>query len=164
MISIAMAVLSLFSCLFVHGAATRTGRLFNDPVVMAGDYTGFCQDKDGYVWIGSDRGLFRFDGNSYDIYRHDDAENGSVSDSRILGVMCDSKGRVWVATANGLNLYMPDSDTFKVVRLPLQNEFFGYVIGMGEQIDGTVTFVVSGVGLYLVDDASGEPVAVMYPG
>lgn len=164
MISIAMALLSLFSCLFAQGAVTRTGRLFDDPVVMAGDYTGFCQDNDGYVWIGSNRGLFRFDGNSYDIYRHDDSEEGSLSDNRILGVMCDSKRRVWVATANGLNLYMPDSDSFKVVRLPLHNEFFGYVIGMGEQLDGTIAFVVSGVGLYVVDDASGDPVAVMYPG
>lgn len=164
LILLAIALLSLFTCLDADGAATRTGRLFNDPVVMAGDYTGFCQDKDGYVWIASNRGLFRFDGNNYDIYRHDDAENGSLSDSRILGVMCDSRGRVWVATANGLNLYMSDSDTFKVVSLPQQKEFFGYVIGMAEQFDGTVTFVVSGVGLYVVDDASGDPVAVMYPG
>ncbi|MDE6291296.1 MAG: hypothetical protein K2M16_07170, partial [Muribaculaceae bacterium] len=164
MITLAIALLSLFTSLAADAAVTRTGRLFDDPVVMAGDYTGFCQDNDGYVWIASNRGLFRFDGNSYDIYRHDDAKDGSLSDSRILGVMCDSKGRVWVATANGLNLYMPGSDSFKVVRLPLQTDFFGYVIGMGEQVDGTVTFIVSGVGLYVVDDASGELVAVLYPG
>ena len=163
MITLAIALLSLLTCLSSEAAVTRTGRLFNDPAVMAGDYTGFCQDKDGYVWIASNRGLFRFDGNSYDIYRHDDAEQGSLSDSRVLKVICDSKGRVWVATANGLNLYLPDSNSFEVVRLPLQDGFFGYVIGLAEQSDGTVTFVVSGVGLYVVDDASGEPVAVMYP-
>ncbi|MDE7351007.1 MAG: response regulator [Muribaculaceae bacterium] len=145
------------------GGFTRTGRLFSDPVVMAGDYTGFCQDKDGYIWIASNRGLFRFDGNSYDIYRHDDAVEGSLSDTRVLDIMCDSKGRVWVATANGLNLYYPDSDTFGVVRLPNNQEFFGYVIAMGEQHDGTLTFVVSGVGLYVVDETSDAPVAVMYP-
>lgn len=147
-----------------YGVVQRTGRLFDNPVVMAGDYTGFCQDKDGYVWIASNRGLFRFDGNSYDIYRHEDAVDGSLSDSRVLSVMCDSKGRIWVATANGLNLYYPDSDSFKVVALPANQDFFGYVIGLAEQADGTVSFVVSGVGLYVVDDASGYPVAVMYPG
>lgn len=157
-------MLSLFSCLSLAGAGVRTGRLFDDPVVMAGEYSGFCQDKFGYLWIASNRGLFRFDGNSYDVYRHNDAEPGSLSDSRILDVMCDSKGRVWVATANGLNLYLPESDSFQVVRLPSENDFFGYVIGLDEQADGTVTFVVSGVGLYVVDDASGDPVAVMYPG
>ena len=163
-IFLAIAVLSLFAAFHAGAAVTRTGRLFDDAVVMAGDYNGFCQDKDGYVWIASNRGLFRFDGNSYDVYRHDDAEKGSLSDTRILGVMCDSKGRVWVATANGLNLYMPDSDSFKVVPLPMYNDFFGYVIALSEQYDGTVTFVVSGVGLFVVDDASGDPVAVLYPG
>ena len=164
LISLAMALLSLLTSLAADGAVTRTGRLFDDPVVVAGDYNGFCQDKDGYVWIASNRGLFRFDGNSYDVYRHDDAEDGSLSDTRILGVMCDSKGRVWVATANGLNLYIPDSDSFKVVRLPMYNDFFGYVIGLSEQYDGTVTFVASGVGLFVVDDSSSDPVAVLYPG
>lgn len=141
----------------------RTGRLFSDRIVVAGEYTGFCQDKEGYIWIGTNKGLFRFDGNTYDIYRHDDADSGSLSDSRILGVMCDTKGRVWVATANGLNLYVASEDCFKVIPLPAR-DFYGYIIGMAEQVDGTVTFVVSGVGLYVVDDKSGEPTAVKYNG
>lgn len=160
-ISIIFVLLLTLPCLNSFGAITRTGRLFDNPAVMASDYTGFCQDKDGYLWIGSNRGLIRFDGNSYDTYRHDDAMEGSLSDSRILHVMCDTKGRVWVATANGLNLYLPESDSFTVIPLPSQG-LFGYIIGLSEQEDGTVTFVASGIGLYIVDDSSGSPVAVMY--
>ncbi len=158
---IILSVLLLLPCLDAHSAATRTGRLFDDPAVLAGDYTGFCQDTNGYLWIGSNRGLIRFDGNSYDTYRHDDAVSGSLSDSRILHVMCDSKGRIWVATANGLNLYNPDSDSFEVITLPSQ-ALYGYIIGLSEQNDGTVTFVASAIGLYVIDDSSGSPVAVMY--
>ncbi|MDE5997751.1 MAG: response regulator [Muribaculaceae bacterium] len=162
-ISIAIFLLSLLSCLSSYSAGTRAGRLFDAPIIVAAEYTGFCQDKDGFLWIASNKGLIRFDGNSYDLYRHDDAESGSISDSRILNVMCDSKGRVWVATANGLNLYLPESDSFMVIPLP-SKDLNGYIIGLAEQKDGTVTFVVSGVGLYVVDDSSGDPVAVMYPG
>lgn len=162
-VSIVMLVLSLLPFASSFAGGTRTGRLFDSPAVMAGDYTGFCQDKDGFVWIASNRGLIRFDGNSYDLYRHDDAVAGSVSDSRILNVLCDSKGRVWVGTANGLNLYHPESDSFSVIPLP-SKDLYGYIIGLAEQTDGTVTFVVSSVGLYVVDDSSGDPVAVMYPG
>ncbi len=158
-----MALLSLMTCLSAQGGRANTGRLFDDPAVIAGDYTGFCQDKDGYIWIGTNRGLIRFDGNSYDTYRHDDAVEGSISDSRILSVLCDTKGRVWVATANGLNLYWPESDSFSVISLP-SKDLYGYIIGLAEQTDGTVTFVVSGVGLYVVDDSGESPVAVMYPG
>lgn len=155
----------LMSSSFVSAvfAQQRMGRLYNDPVSVAGDYTGFCQDNEGFIWIGTDRGLLRFDGNSYDIYRHDDAEEGSLSDNRILGLLCDSKGRIWVATANGLNLYVAAEDKFEVISIP-SRDFYGYIIGVAEQKDGTVTFVVSGVGLYIVSDESeGKvPVAVKY--
>ncbi|MDE7419568.1 MAG: response regulator [Muribaculaceae bacterium] len=144
-------------------AGTKTGRLIDDAAVIAGEYTGFCQDNDGFLWIATNRGLIRFDGNSYDLYRHDDAVEGTLSDNRVLHVMCDSKGRIWVATANGLNLYLPESDSFQVIALP-SKDFYGYIIGLGEQADGTVTFVVSAVGLFVVDDSSGVPAAVMYPG
>ncbi len=154
----------LMSLLAVGASAQqRTARLFGDPVPVAGDYSGFCQDHEGYIWVGTGRGLLRFDGNSYDIYRHDDSEQGSISDNRILSLLCDSKGRVWVATANGLNLYVQAEDRFEVIPLP-SKDFLGYIIGVTEQSDGTVTFVASGVGLFIISD-QGEgkvPVAVNY--
>lgn len=159
-----LLLVTLFVCITSGSdgqTVQSTARLFCDAEAVAGDYSGFCQDTDGFLWIGTDRGLFRFDGNSYDIYRHDDSSPGSLSDSRILGLLCDSKGRVWVATANGLNLYEPLTDTFRVIPLP-SIDFYGYIIGLAEQNDGTVTFIVSGVGLYIVSDERGEPVAVRY--
>ncbi len=160
LLTVTIVVLTLLPSLYANGARSRTGRLFDNPVVVAGEYKGFCQDKDGFVWIASNRGLIRFDGNSYDLYRHDDADAGSISDSRILNVLCDSKGRIWAGTANGLNLYLPESDSFQVMQLP-SKDLYGYIIGLAEQKDGTVSFVVSGVGFYVVDDSSGSPVAVM---
>ncbi len=163
---ILIAILTIFlmasfaSDTFAH---QRTARLFDDSVPVAGDYTSFCQDHEGYIWVGTDRGLLRFDGNSYDVYRHNDAEDGSLSDNRILGLLCDRKGRVWVATANGLNLYVESEDKFEVITIP-SKDFYGYIIGLAEQSDGTVTFVVSGVGLYIVsDEGDGKvPEAVKY--
>ncbi len=158
LISIIFLMPAFFS---VSSAMQRTGRLYDDRMIVAGEYTGFCRDKEGYMWIGTNKGLLRFDGNSYDIYRHEESDTGSLSDSRILGVLCDTKGRVWVATANGLNLYQPSEDNFKVVPLAAK-EFYGYIIGLAEQTDGTVTFVVSGVGLYIVSEDSGSLVGVKY--
>ncbi len=159
-LALIIILLTLLPFISAYGGGTRTGRLFDNPKVVAGEYKGFCQDKDGFVWIASDRGLIRFDGNSYDLYRHDDSNPGSLSDSRILNVLCDSKGRVWIGTANGLNLYIPESDSFTVIPLP-SKDLYGYIIGLAEQADGTVSFVVSGVGLYIVDDSSANPMAVM---
>lgn len=139
----------------------RTGRLFDDPVAVAGNYTGFCQDKDGFIWIGTNRGLLRFDGNAYDIYRHENNGEGSLSDSRVLDVFCDSEGHVWVATANGLNLYNPDNGRFQTVSLPGKT-FYGYINAVNQQADGIVVFMASGVGLYKIKFVDDNPEAVKY--
>lgn len=139
----------------------HTGWLFTAPEAVASDYTSFCQDHDGFLWVGTDRGLLRFEGNSYDTYSSNPSVEGSISDNRVLDLLCDSKGRVWIATANGLNLYEAATDTFKVIELPSLN-FYGYVISLDEMSDGTVIFIVSGIGLYIISEESGSPMAVRY--
>ena len=144
---IASILTFMFPAIPVSGSnGSRAVRLFSDPELITGLYTCFCLDKDGMLWIGSDTGLLRFDGNSYDVYRHDDNNPGSISDNRILKILCDSHGNLWVGTANGLNRYNPDTDTFSLITLP-EKAFDGYIIGLTEQHDGTITFLVSGVGL-----------------
>lgn len=145
----------------VPSSSSYTGWLFTGPEAVASDYTSFCQSTDGFLWIGTDRGLLRFEGNNYDTFTSNPAVEGSISDNRILGLMCDSKGRVWVATANGLNLYNSSTDSFRVMELPMLN-FYGYIIALNELPDGTIIFVVSGVGLYVISEESGSPVAVRY--
>ncbi len=107
----------------------HTGWLFTASEAVASDYTSFCQDRDGFLWVGTDRGLLRFEGNSYDTYSSNPSVEGSISDNRVLDLLCDSKGRVWIATANGLNLYDPTTDSFKVIELP-SLKFYGYVISL----------------------------------
>lgn len=139
----------------------RTGWLFTSPDAVAANYTAFCQDRSGFLWIGSDRGLLRFEGNSYDIYTSDPSDPGSISDSRILSLLCDSKGRIWIGTSSGLNLYDPSTDTFHLVKLP-SLPFDGYIISVAEQPDGTVTFLCSGVGLFVISEEGEMPVAIRY--
>lgn len=142
-------------------SSLHTGWLFTAPEAVASDYTSFCQDPSGFLWVGTDRGLLRFEGNSYDTYSSNPSAKGSISDNRILALLCDSKGRVWVATANGLNRYDAMTDTFEVIELPTL-DFYGYIIDVAELADGTVVFIVSGVGLFFISEESGSPVAVRF--
>lgn len=159
---IATILTFLLHPLHAYGSnGNKAARLFSDPEILTGWYTSFCLDHDGFLWIGSDTGLLRFDGSTYDVYRHNDNAPGSLSDNRILKIICDSKDNLWVATANGLNLYDSDTDSFKLIDLP-EKAFNGYIIGLIEQHDGTVTFIVSGVGLYFIDYNGSQPNAVRY--
>jgi len=142
-------------------SASATGSMFSDPVFTSDTYEGFCRDKDGYLWIATGSGLLKFDGNNCQLYRHEENDLHSLSDSRLHLVHCDSKGRIWAATSNGLNLYDPFTDTFKRISLPSMN-YAGYIMDIVEQGDGTITFNVAGKGLYVVDESDGRLDAVRF--
>lgn len=130
-----------------------TVRLYDQREIIAGDYTALCQDNEGFLWIGSDAGLKRFDGNRCDIYRNDELDSGSLSDNKIVSLFCDSRGQMWVGTANGLNFFDSGRDSFRLVRLPGMS-LNGFITDITELPDGRLLFLVAGIGLYSLDTAS----------
>ncbi len=147
--------LSVFAAVTLRADDSRSLRLFNDPEILSHQYRTFCLDKQGYLWIGSDLGLVRFDGSDYDVYRRDGDTPGTISSNIVLDILCDAGGRIWVATADGLNLFDPTTNSFRLVKIP-GISFKGYILSITEQADGTVAFIVSGVGLYFIDEQNND--------
>lgn len=125
----------------------RIGRMFSCEELGSTEFTSFCSDATGFMWIGTDNGLFRFDGNHYYPYRHSEADTSSISDNRILGIIKDRGDRIWIATANGLNLYEADTNSFQRISVKDFGQN-GYIISMSANEKSGVTFVVSGVGIF----------------
>jgi ligand-binding sensor domain-containing protein/signal transduction histidine kinase len=63
----------------------------------------FIQDHEGFLWIGTDKGLQRFDGYRFVTYRHDPSNAQSLSSSDVLSLAEDKHGVLWVGTGNGLH-------------------------------------------------------------
>lgn len=73
------------------------------------------QDKLGYIWIGTQDGLNRFDGNNFKIFKHIVNNPSSLSSSYINDIEFDNKGMMWIGTMNGgLNVYNPYRQLFYV--------------------------------------------------
>ncbi len=53
---------------------------------------GMAQDKDGFIWLGTEAGLCRFDGVNFKTYTKADG----LPSNDILNVRIDSRGRVWL--------------------------------------------------------------------
>lgn len=145
-------VLFLFSGETASAFSDIRVRLFDEREMIAENYSDICQDKEGFLWVGTDAGLLRFDGGCCDRYLNDERDPRSISDTKIVSLLCDSKGRVWIGTVNGLNCYDRASDSFCRIVLPgmLLN---GFITDMVEMSDGRILFVVSGIGLFTFDPA-----------
>lgn len=64
--------------------------------------TQLFQDSKGFLWIGTDGGLNRFDGYEFRRFQHDENDPLSLPDNNIFGVNEDSQGIIWALTPNGL--------------------------------------------------------------
>ncbi|NIM17216.1 MAG: hypothetical protein GTO45_34860, partial [Candidatus Aminicenantes bacterium] len=70
--------------------------------------TIYCilQDSKGFLWLGTESGLNRYDGYEIKIYEHESDNPGSLSSNTILALCEDRSGTLWVGTNNGLNKFV----------------------------------------------------------
>ncbi len=79
--------------------------------------TCFYKDRAGYVWIGTENGLNRYNGTSFKIYRPLSPQKHNLSDAYITSIARDRKGNIWVATKKGLNRIDIFADTTEIINV-----------------------------------------------
>ncbi len=76
----------------------RFQRVGSDTGPLAEVITAVLQDHNGFIWIGSQEGLTRFDGETFVAFRHDPDDSTSISDNSIRTVFEDREGTIWIGT------------------------------------------------------------------
>ncbi len=75
--------------------------------------TAILQDSKGFLWIGTEDGLNRYDGYNFKIYKPNIDDPNSLSDRWITSLAEDPQGNLWVGTRlGGLNRYDPKTGKF----------------------------------------------------
>ncbi|MFZ2236951.1 MAG: ATP-binding protein [Dokdonella sp.] len=70
-------------------------------------------DQDGYIWIGTNGGLARYDGVETTIFRHDSENSASIASNDVSALLVDRKGRIWAGgEKSGVNRLDPGSKEF----------------------------------------------------
>jgi ligand-binding sensor domain-containing protein len=78
-----------------------------------GNCFAMLKDSIGFLWIATQVGLNRFDGNTFRIYLPDKNKNDAIAGSRINGLVEDSLHNIWVGTDRGLSRYDIQAEIFK---------------------------------------------------
>ncbi len=73
------------------------------------------QDSDGFLWLGTQDGLNRFDGYEFRVYRPAPGVTNSLSERYILALYEDAQGALWIGTDGG-GLNRLDRQTGEIVR------------------------------------------------
>ncbi len=70
------------------------------------------QDYKGFIWIGTENGLNRYDGYSCKVFKHRLDDSSSLQHNEIFRLFEDSYKNLWIGTASGLSMYERETNSF----------------------------------------------------
>ena len=71
------------------------------------------QDSRGYIWIGTNDGLDRYNGYEFKHYKNDRYDKNTLSNNYVIDITEDNEGYIWVSTLEGLSRLNPNTDEIK---------------------------------------------------
>jgi ligand-binding sensor domain-containing protein/signal transduction histidine kinase/DNA-binding response OmpR family regulator len=94
-----------FSSVFAQSSKAIFKHLTIDNGLSQNTVYSILQDHEGFIWIGTEDGLNKYDGYEFTIYKHDVDHKNSLSNSQINALLEDNKGNLWIGTSDGINIY-----------------------------------------------------------
>ena len=74
---------------------------------------GILQDRQGFMWFGTEDGLNRYDGYTFKVYKCEPNNPGSLSSPVVSSLYQDRHGFLWFSTRNkGITRFDPGTETF----------------------------------------------------
>ena|ERR1035437_2221845 len=112
------------------------------------------QDKSGFIWVGTNYGLNRFDGEQFKIYTS--SVYSSLLHNQIKCLALDNNSNLWCGSGNGVIVsYNPKNDDFKAANI---NDVYGTefpsVLHLNKARNGQL-FALTSSELYLLDNKTG---------
>lgn len=91
--------------------------------------SSITQDAKGFIWVGTQDGLHRYDGYKFEVLRNSPEETQSLAANWIMDMTIDAKGDYWIATyGGGLTRFSPKKMHFENFAKKENNEFLGKLV------------------------------------
>ena len=86
--------------------------------------TSIIQDDPGYIWIGTVRGLFRYNGYQMKVYKSNPMDSTTLEYHQINCMIKDRDNELWIGTIygdRGLSRYDREKDNFQAIDIPARD-------------------------------------------
>ena len=96
------------------------------------------QDRQGFMWFGTNDGLNKYDGYTFTVFRHNPADINSLAGDDISCLFEDSQQRLWIGVqGKGIDVFDPGRNSFKHIRQADSGEMRSdFVLGIYEDKTG----------------------------
>ena len=92
-------------------------RISHEDGLSQGTVLSILQDRTGFIWIGTQAGLNRYDGQHFELFRHDPEDDESLPHEWVQVLYEDPRGDLWVGTqGGGLGRWIRSSGLFQNFR------------------------------------------------
>ena len=97
---------------------SQTRHFYTAEKLSSNQITKICQDSAGYIWIGTEYGLNKYDGYRFTNYLYDKNDTTSIQSNNVVTLFVDRRGGFWIGTGMGLSRYNAEEDNFQRITLP----------------------------------------------
>ena len=97
---------------YAQTSSIRFESITTEQGLSQGTVHVILQDRQGFMWFGTEDGLNRYDGYQFTVYKHDPDNSTSLSDNLINSIYEDRDGGLWIGTSMGLDRFDPENDSF----------------------------------------------------
>ena len=128
---------------------------YTSDKLSSNQITQICQDKNGYIWIGTEYGLNKYDGYRFTNYLHESGNDYTVPSNMISHLFVDNDGTLWVGTQLGLGRYNASTNQF----IPVEMKGATSVPRINAIVQEDATHLLigtAGYGLFRVDTRTNE--------
>jgi len=94
--------------------------------LLSGRVNAVIQDQQGFWWLGLESGLQRFNGKSFQTFRHQPGDSTSLPKDGVIALHADKQNRIWVASLEGICRYVPETGGFKTYKIKGKELHLGF--------------------------------------
>lgn len=124
---------------------SENSRFYDSGQLSCNLISTICQDARGFIWIGTEYGLNKFDGVQFTQYLNRENDENSLLGNTVNKLYVDRDHCLWVGCNKGVQYYLQEKDEFCTV--PFEDNLIPNVTDITQLQNGEIWIATSGRGI-----------------